>query len=41
MDKIDVGSIGTGWGGGILANSFSASPLVNDLPFADIDEDRL
>jgi len=41
MDKIDVGIIGTGWCGGIRANTCAASPIVNELHIAEIDEDRL
>ena len=38
MDKIDVGIIGTGWCGGIRANTCAASPIVNELHIAEIDE---
>ena len=41
MDKIDVGIIGTGWCGGIRANTCAASPVVNELHIAEIDENRL
>lgn len=41
MDTIDVGLIGTGWCGGIRANTCAGSPIVNELHIADINEDRL
>lgn len=41
MGKINVGIIGTGWCGGIRANTCAASPIVNELHIAEIDEMRL
>lgn len=41
MDRINVGLIGTGWCGGIRANTCAGSPIVDELHLADIDEDRL
>ncbi|OUU78805.1 MAG: oxidoreductase [Gammaproteobacteria bacterium TMED78] len=41
MDKINVGIIGTGWCGGIRANTCSSSPIVNELHIAEINQDRL
>jgi predicted dehydrogenase len=41
MQTINVGIIGTGWCGGIRANTCAASPLVKELHLAEIDEDRL
>jgi predicted dehydrogenase len=41
MNTIDVGIIGTGWCGGIRAESCASSPLVGRLHIAEIREDRL
>ncbi len=41
MKQINVGIIGTGWCGGIRANTCAASALVDELHVAEINEDRL
>jgi predicted dehydrogenase len=41
MDKVNVGIIGTGWCGGIRAVASAASPWVNELHIAEINEERL
>ena len=41
MDKVNVAVIGTGWCGGIRAVASAASPWVNELHIAEIDQDRL
>src|ERR1700682_6294569 len=41
MRSINVGVIGTGWCGGIRAETCSKSPFVNDLHIAEIKETRL
>jgi predicted dehydrogenase len=41
MERINVGIIGTGWCGGIRADTCAASPLVEELHIAEIREDRL
>jgi len=41
MRQINVGIIGTGWCGGIRAQTCAASPLVRDLHIAEIRPDRL
>ena len=41
MKTINVGIIGTGWCGGIRAETCAASPWVNELHIAEIREDRL
>ncbi|HVB98151.1 MAG TPA: Gfo/Idh/MocA family oxidoreductase [Candidatus Dormibacteraeota bacterium] len=41
MKRISVGIIGTGWCGGIRAETCAASPFVNELHIAEIREDRL
>src|SRR6266536_1807774 len=41
MRSIGVGVIGTGWCGGIRAETCRSSPLVGDLHIAEIDEARL
>ena len=41
MKSINVAIIGTGWCGGIRAETCAASPLVNDLHIAEIRPDRL
>jgi predicted dehydrogenase len=41
MRSINVGVIGTGWCGGIRAETCSQSPFVNDLHIAEIKETRL
>ena len=41
MKQINVGIIGTGWCGGIRANTCAASALVDELHVAEINEERL
>ncbi len=41
MKNIDVGVIGTGWCGGIRANTCAASPWVENLHLAEIRAERL
>ena len=41
MQQINVGIIGTGWVGGIRANTCAASPQVRELHVAEIRPDRL
>ena len=41
MEAVNVGVIGTGWCGGIRAETCAASPLVDRLHVAEIREDRL
>jgi predicted dehydrogenase len=41
MDQINVGIIGTGWCGGIRADTCAASPYVDQLHIAEIDSARL
>jgi len=41
MDQINVGIIGTGWCGGIRANTCAASPFVDQLHIAEINPERL
>lgn len=41
MKKVNVGVIGTGWCGGIRAETCAASPFVNELHIAEIKEERL
>ena len=41
MRMINVGVIGTGWCGGIRAETCAKSPFVNDLHIAEIKEARL
>src|SRR5438552_18894845 len=41
MKQINLGIIGTGWCGGIRAVASAASPWVNDLHIAEINQDRL
>ena len=41
MDQINVGVIGTGWCGGIRAETCALNPLVKDLHIAEIKKDRL
>ena len=41
MNQINVGIIGTGWCGGIRADTCAASALVDELHIAEIDEARL
>jgi scyllo-inositol 2-dehydrogenase (NAD+) len=41
VKKINVAVIGTGWCGGIRAIACAASPWVDELHIAEIDEDRL
>jgi predicted dehydrogenase len=41
MKRINVGVIGTGWCGGIRANTCAGSPLVDELHIAEIEPERL
>jgi predicted dehydrogenase len=41
VDTIDLGVIGTGWGGRIRAAAAAASPLVGNVDVAEIRRDRL
>lgn len=41
MDRINVGIIGTGWCGGIRAETCADSPFVNELHVAETNSDRL
>lgn len=41
MDQINVGIIGTGWCGGIRANTCALSPFVGKLHIAEIKPERL
>jgi scyllo-inositol 2-dehydrogenase (NAD+) len=41
MDKLNVGVIGTGWCGGIRAETCAKSAIVEELHVAEIKEDRL
>ena len=41
MKQIGVGIIGTGWCGGIRAQTCAASPLVKSLHLAEIQPERL
>jgi len=41
MRQINVGVIGTGWCGGIRANSCAGSPLVDQLHIAEVNPKRL
>ena len=41
IKRINVGVIGTGWCGGIRANSCAESPLVNELHIAETNSQRL
>ena len=41
MKQINVGIIGTGWCGGIRANTCATSALVDELHIAEIDPERL
>ena len=41
MDQINIGVIGTGWCGGIRANTCAKSPFINELHIAEINEERL
>src|SRR5260370_38541396 len=41
MKDVSVGIIGTGWCGGIRAETCAASPYVRELHIAEIREDRL
>lgn len=40
MDRINVGVIGTGWCGGIRANTAANSPLVDELHISEISAER-
>src|SRR5260370_31243523 len=41
MKEVSIGIIGTGWCGGIRAETCAASPYVRELHIAEIQEDRL
>ncbi len=41
MKRLNIGIIGTGWCGGIRAETCAASPFVNELHIAEIREERL
>ena len=41
MKNISVGVIGTGWCGGIRANTCATNPLVESLHLAEIKPERL
>ncbi len=41
MKNLNVGIIGTGWCGGIRANTCASSPLVDEVHIAEINPDRL
>jgi predicted dehydrogenase len=41
MKQINIGVIGTGWCGGIRANTCASSALVNELHIAEINPERL
>lgn len=41
MKRINVGVIGTGWCGGIRANTCANNPLVNELHIAETNPERL
>ena len=41
MKNISVGVIGTGWCGGIRANTCATNPLVENLHLAEINPERL
>jgi predicted dehydrogenase len=41
MKTINVGIIGTGWCGGIRAETLARNALVNELHIAEVNEDRL
>ena len=41
MKQINIGIIGTGWCGGIRANTCAANPLVNELHIAETRPERL
>ena len=41
MERINVGIIGTGWCGGIRAETCADSPFVNELHIAETNADRL
>jgi predicted dehydrogenase len=41
MNKVNIGIIGTGWCGGIRAETCAASPYVSELHIAEIKEERL
>ncbi len=40
MDRINIGVIGTGWCGGIRANTAANSPLVDQLHISEVNPDR-
>ena len=40
MERINVGIIGTGWCGGIRAETCADSPFVNELHIAETNPDR-
>src|ERR1700752_637065 len=41
MERINVGIIGTGWGGGSRAETGADSPFGNELHIAETNADRL
>lgn len=41
MKDLNVGIIGTGWCGGIRANTCASSPLVDEIHIAEVNADRL
>ena len=41
MDRINVGVIGTGWCGGIRADTCAADPQVAELHIAEVNQERL
>ena len=41
MQKVNIGIVGTGWCGGIRAETCAASPYVSELHIAEIKEARL
>lgn len=41
MERINVGIVGTGWCGGIRAETAADSPFVNDLHIAEVNPERL
>ena len=41
MKSINVGVIGTGWCGGIRANTCATNPLVENLHLAEINPEKL
>ena len=41
MNQVNIGVIGTGWCGGIRANTCANSPFINELHIVKINEERL